>query len=133
MKEGFIMINNEERIAIINKHLENGFRYILEKLLEENKRCSSSRQIENQIYASYLSMIKYATQDLSEEVKGQTKKEQIENYATLLEVVPIIEKDRRREILRATSSGLRLFVRLIFNKSAKGIYYYYKIRTIWRK
>lgn len=129
----FYRLTQNSRVRRKNKHLENGFRYILEKLLVENRKYLGSKQVENQIYASYLSMIKYATQDLSGEIKQLTRKEQIESYATLLETVPIFEKYSKREILRASSSSLRFFVRLVFMRSAKGIYYYYKIRTLWRR
>lgn len=129
----FYRLTQNSRVRRKNKHLENGFKYILERLLEENKKCADLRRIENQIYAAYISMIKYASQDLSEDIAEKKIQEKIRCYKELLATIPTFEMSRRYEIFSASSHELKLFTLLLFVRSAKGIYIYYKVRELWRK
>lgn len=130
----FYRLTENSRVRRKNKHLEIGFRYIADRLLEENRRCTGSEKIENQIYAAYLSMLKYASQDLAQEIDGLKSKDKIlQQYKDFLKAVPYIERTRRSDIFHASRPELRVFVSLLFMRSARGIFCYYKLRELWRK
>ncbi len=126
-------LTENSRVRRKHKHLEIGFRYILDQLLEENKKSVNSYELDNQIYASYFSMIKYATQDLSNEIYNLSFEEQIKEYEIILKTMPQIDKERKKAILRATRKELKVFAILLLEQKAQGIALYYKLRSYLRK
>lgn len=56
-----------------NKPLQDGFEFIITRLLEETKKCNYTERIRNQLYISYIGMIKYVTLDIELESEKQEK------------------------------------------------------------
>lgn len=129
----YYRLTENSRVRRKNKHLELGFRYILDELLNESRKCNGSVKLENQIYAAYFSMIKYATQDLTTEIQKMSNKEKIKGYEGIINTIPVITRSRKKGILKATRPELIPFVILLLRRSARGIFFYYQLRSYWRK
>lgn len=129
----YYRLTENSRVRRKNKHLEVGFRYILNQLLEENKKCINSYKLENQIYASYLSMLKYATQDLSYEIRNLKFEDQVKEYGTILETMPQIARNRKRLIIHASRKEMKLFAVLLLKRDARKIALFYRLRSLIRK
>lgn len=126
----FYRLTEKSRVRRKNKHLEVGFKYILDRLLEEKNIIGGSEELEDQIYAAYFSMIKYATQDLTEEIQKMSYSQRISEYDKILITLPLTK--RKTRILHATRKELKFFVILLLMRSAKGIDAYYTLRSYRR-
>ncbi len=129
----YYRIVENSRVRRKDKHLEKGFRVILDYLLEENQKSIASKDIEYQMYVDYLNMLKYATQDFYEEHRHDDKSTICNGFYDICCSMPDLQRKNKWQVLKRTEIGLKVFDALLLSHSIKGMYLYYKFRDLIKK
>lgn len=124
----YYRITPVSRVRRKDKHLEEGFNFILKELLKENRKCNGSIKIKHQILAAYVSMLKYASLDLMEE-KGNVES----SYRDVVEKRIAMSRNEILGVLRILPFEMKVFFVFLIIKSSKGIKVYYDLRNKMRK
>ena len=125
-------LTQNSRVRRKNKHLEIGFKYIFEQLMVENRKCQNGYKISNQIHVAYFYMMKYASQDILDEVVDLDENLKFKRYSQFINTFPTINILRKIQIWIIVPRNLKVFSLLLLTKSVKGIILYYKLRSFRR-
>ena len=121
------------RVRKKNKHLEIAFGYILDRIVQQLRIREKPQEQYIQAYSSYISMIKYASLDLYNEVRKKAKKEIKNEFSVFFEHVVKFDELTKKLILKTVETKMRIFTKIVFRKSVRQILIYYKLRSLVKR
>lgn len=124
-------ITENSRVRRKNKPLQEGFEIIIDGLLRESEKLGYSSEMDNQIFAVYVSMIKYVTQDIVEESDDYSEcRKRLNNCIKTCRKVTRCEQKKVSRILK--EKNMKAFWIIMNSGNGNLVFLYYFIRMIFR-